>query len=306
MDTAIPVPAGGGRPLLSIYGRATRAFSFPASIVPVIVGTVLAARGYGGSAGAGWNPGLFVLILLGALMAHAGGNVLNDYYDFRAGVDTRPDDGSGVLTQGLLSPGEMFRFGYALLAGAGLIGGILLAVAPGARAAIVPLAVIGLGCAVLYTLALKRLALGDLVIMTAFGGGLTFGAYAVQHPAGSYGAAGLILLLSIPLTLLVDAILHANNMRDAETDKATGTRTIATLLGAPGSLVLHTVLIFGPPVVTVVFVFLRLIPVSALAVLLSAPLLIKAFRSGDVPFTAQSDLVFGLLYAIGIGVMPRP
>jgi 1,4-dihydroxy-2-naphthoate octaprenyltransferase len=297
--------AGKGPSRGAIYGMATRAYSFPASIVSVLLGTALAARGYGAVSGR-FSILAFVLTLTGALLAHAGGNVLNDYYDYRKGVDTLPEHGSGVLPQGLLSAGQMFRFGWALLAGAGLVGLVLLAMAPSIVTAIVPLAMLGLACAVLYTSVLKRYALGDAVIMVAFGLGLPLGSYAVQQPLHGGAQVGLILLLSIPLTLLVDAILHANNRRDVATDTAKGVHTLASLLGERGSGLLHLVLVFGPPAAAAVFVALRLIPWTALLAVLPLPLLLKAYRSGDVPFTAQADLVFGVLYALGIILLPRP
>lgn len=287
------------------YWMATRSYSFPASIVPVLLGTALAARGYGGVSG-GFDLLVFVLTLVGALLAHAGGNVLNDYYDFVRGVDTKPEHGSGVLTRGLLGAREMFRFGVALMAGAAVCGGLILLRAPQAFNVVVPLASLGLFCAVMYTPALKQFALGDVAIMTAFGLGLTLGAYGVQTPLVQDSQTCLVLLLSLPLTLLVDAILHANNIRDTSDDSAAGVRTLAGVLGTEKSQQLQAVLLFGPVALVVAFVLLGLLPWSGFAVLLSLPVLVKAYKSGDVPFTAQAHLLFGVLYALSVAVLPRP
>ena len=171
------------------YWRATRAYSFPASVVPVLVGTALAARGYGGAPA--FDAGTFLVTLLGAVLAHFGANVLNDYFDFLYGVDTRPEHGSGVLTGGLIAPRPLLLFGLALMAGAGLCGAFLLA-----RHAqvVLPLALLGLACAVLYPAWLKRYALGDLLIIVAFGIGLTLGAYGVQVDRMTLGQFGFVTL----------------------------------------------------------------------------------------------------------------
>lgn len=291
-------------PTAATYFLATRAYSFPASVVSVLLGAALAFRGYGGEARFD-AMGLF-LTLLGAVLAHAAGNVFNDYFDFVKGVDTKPEHGSGVLPQGLLTAPEMWRFGVALLLAAGGCGLTLLWRSPQLWSVVGPLALLGAACAILYTWFLKKIALGDLTIMTAFGLGLTLGSYAVQTPVTNAPQVGLILLLSLPLTLLVDAILHANNIRDAANDSALGYRTVASLLGPGASQILQSVLVFGPIALVALFVVVKLLPLSALSVVLSLPMLMKAYRTGDVPMTAQTHLLFGVLYAVGVAAMARP
>ncbi len=297
-------------PALARYMQATRAYSFPASIVPVLVGSALDFRGYGLAQSANaphFSFAAFGLTLVGALLAQAGGNVINDYFDFVHGVDTRPEHGSGVLPSGLLTAKQMLCFGWGLLLAAALCGLGVVLMNPAVLATVVPLALVGLGCAVLYTWFLKKWAMGDLVIMTAFGFGLMLGAYGVQASlTGGVGQWGLIALLSIPVALLVDAILHANNIRDAEGDKQAGVTTVAYLLGAKGSQAFQALLLFGPVALVVAFSLLHLLPYSCLATLLVSPVLVKAYKTGDVPFVAQSHLMFGVLYALTVAVMARP
>lgn len=76
----------------------------PASIVPVLLGTALAARSYAGGRGGHFSAALLCLTLAGAMLAHFGADVVNDYFDFIQGVDTRPEHGSGVLPTGELTP----------------------------------------------------------------------------------------------------------------------------------------------------------------------------------------------------------
>jgi 1,4-dihydroxy-2-naphthoate octaprenyltransferase len=285
----------------AVLWRATRAYSLPASIVPVALGTVLAVRGYGGVGEGRFDLATLVLVLLGAILAHFGANVINDYFDFVKGVDTRPEHGSGVLTGGQMSPSQALTYALLLFAGAALCGLLLLRTH---AAVVVPLALVGLACAVLYSAFLKRYALGDLLIVIAFGIGLTLGAYGVQAGIVSTRAILLVLFYSIPICLLVDAILHANNLRDAPDDRAAHVRTVATVLSPRGGQLLQRFLLFGPIAFVLIGVATRFLPLWSLATLLSVPLLLRAARTGDVPGTAQTHLVFGLLYTLGFLLKP--
>ncbi|MBA2742922.1 MAG: prenyltransferase [Chthoniobacterales bacterium] len=266
-----------------------------------MLGTSLAARGYAGLEGGHFEGGAFCLVLLGAILAHFGANVLNDYFDFVNGVDTRPEHGSGVLTSGQMTPSQALCFGILLLAAAAGCGLLLLR---GHASVVLPLAFCGLGCAVLYPAFLKQYGLGDLLIILAFGLGLTLGAYGVQSGELKAQQWLFVAFYSIPVCLLVDAILHANNLRDAADDRAAHVRTLATMLGPRGGSALQVLLLFGPLVFVIGGVATRLLPLWSLATLLSVPLLVRAYRSGSVPGTAQTHLMFGLLYALSF--LPRP
>lgn len=281
--------------------QATRAYSFPASVVPVLLGTALAARGYASGGHGAFDPAAFVLVLLGAVLAHFGANVLNDYFDFVNGVDTRPEHGSGVLTGGLMTRAQVLGFGLTLMGGAGICGLLLLRRHAGV---VVPLALIGLACAVLYPALLKKYALGDFLIILAFGIGLTVGAYGVQRAALTPPQWLSVALYAAPISLLVDGILHANNLRDAPDDRAAHVLTLATLLSPRGGLRLLQILLFGPLVFAVVGVLLRFLPLWSLLALASAPLLLKAYRTINVPLTAQAHLVFGVLYTASLLLPP--
>jgi 1,4-dihydroxy-2-naphthoate octaprenyltransferase len=286
---------------LRVLRRATRAYSLPASVVPVMLGTVLAARGFGGVGRGTFHASTFVIALVGGVLAHFGANVINDYFDFVKGVDTRPEHGSGVLTTGQMTPRGALAFALGLLAGAAVCGVLLLHTNP---TVVASLSVVGLGCAVLYPALLKRYGLGDLLIVIAFGVGLTLGAYGVQ--VGTLGARQwlLVAVYSVPVCLLVDAILHANNLRDAADDRTADVRTLATMLGSRRGQILQAVLLFGPLVFVIVGIACRLLPVWSAATVVAVPLLVGAYRSGSVPGTAQTHLLFGLLYALSF--LPRP
>ncbi len=114
----------------------------------------------------------------------------------------------------------------------------------------------------------------------------------------------LVSFYSVPLCLLVDAILHANNLRDASDDRSADVRMLATVLGKNVGQKLQLVLLFGPLLFVVVGVLTKMLPLWSLLALLSAPMLLRAARSGSVEGTAQTHLVFGLLYTVAFLLRP--
>lgn len=266
------------RPRWISYLQAVRAFSFTVTVVPV---------------------------LLGALLVHAGVNVLSDYTDYQRGADTWTVLGSSrVLVDGWLQPREVLRYGIALLVlGGGL--GLVLAVFRGWPVLWLGLVggVIGIG----YTfppLRLKYRALGDIAVFLAFGPSMSLGAYYVQTQRLSWPAA----LVALPPALLTVAVLHGNNFRDSAEDRRSGYRTIAQLLGPRGASVYYLLLVAGAYATTAALVVLGLLPWMSLAVALSLPLAWRnvgvAFRPSRVAFsfldllTAQLHLVFGALLVL--------
>ncbi len=286
---------------ITTLGRATRAYSLPASVVPVLLGTVLSARGWGSGGRGHFDLGIFLWVLAGAMLAHVGANVLNDYFDFVNGVDTRPEHGSGVLTRGEMSARQALVLALGFLTGAAVCGLFVFRAQP---AFVGWWVLIGLGCAVLYSALLKRFGLGDLLIILSFGVGLTVGAYGVQIRPLTLRGCLLAALYSIPICLLVDAILHANNLRDERDDRSAGVRTVATMLSPVAGQRLQLFLLFGPLVFVLAAVAGGWLPVWSLVTLAATPLLWRAARTGNVEGTAQTHLVFGLLYVGSLLLRP--
>lgn len=285
---------------ISTVARATRAYSLPASVIPVLLGTTLAARGCGMDGRGTFALGTFFAVLIGAMLAHIGANILNDYFDFVQGVDTKPEHGSGVLTQGELSARQALGLALGFLASAAVCGLLVFRAQP---IFVTWWTLIGLGCAVLYSAVLKRFGLGDLLIILSFGIGLTVGAYGVQVRPLSVRGCLVAALYSVPVCLLVDAILHANNLRDVPSDRAARVRTIATALSPAGGQMVQLFLLFGPLAFVLAMVAAGWLSLWALGTLLATPLLLRAARSGSVEGTAQTHLVFGLLY-VGSLLLP--
>lgn len=292
---------------------ATRPFSFPASVMPVLFGTALAAT----VGGAAFQPIPFALALLAMVCLHAGANILGDISDFRRGLDKVPTPVSGAIVRGLMTPKTALAGAVTLIA-AGSLMGLILVIRTGP--ALLWIGIVGVAIGVFYTLppfALKYRALGDFAVFLDFGILGALGAWTVQTHALSWVPA----LWAIPIGMLVIGILHANNWRDREGDRTGGFATVAALLGDTGSLRYYGFLVFG----AIAFVPLALLvsraaglgpalPWASALVVLATPkalnLWSKALRRHNpaAPFdfialdgaTAQFNIVFGLLYIAGI------
>ncbi len=303
-------PAG-----IKLWLMAARAYSFPASIIPVLLGSVLAVV---------LNPDLnfnflnFFLCLVGCVLVQVGTNLINDIVDYDTGIDKEdkelgiPHGGSMVISMGLVSEKQM-KIGAVWALTIAFLIGIYLYTQAGMW--ILYLSLFGLFSAIFYTakpLAFKYKALGDLQVIISFGLGMTLGAYIVQTNQFSY----LPLLFSIPVGLLIDAILHANNIRDLHFDGKFGVKTLPILIGEAMSVKVYYLLILGAYIALVIFVLLRMLPWFALLSVLTLPLGLKLVKmsSGFPPAgqerfeygttlivsTAQLNMVFGLAFVIGL------
>jgi 1,4-dihydroxy-2-naphthoate polyprenyltransferase len=215
---AVAAPAGA----LRLWIIAARPRTLPAAIAPVLVGTALA-----GTEDV-FRPLAFVCALIGSVFIQIGTNLSNDYSDARRGADTEDRLGPVRVTAGGLMPpkqvlvGTYVAFGIAVAAGA-----YLIAIA-GWQLLVVGAASILAG--VLYTGGPRPYGyegLGELFVFLFFGVVAVVGSYYVQTEDLSW----IAFALSVPVGLLVSAILVVNNVRDIETDRRAGKRTLAVRLG---------------------------------------------------------------------------
>lgn len=259
---------------LKLFFMAARAYSFPASIIPVLFGSVLAVVL---NPGLQFNYFLFVLTLIGCVLVHIGTNMVNDIFDYEKGIDKAdkelgiPHGGSMVISLGYVSMDYMKKGAVISLLIAFLIG-VYLYTQSGIW--ILYLSLFGLLSAIFYTakpIALKYKALGDIQVILSFGLGMTLGAYIVQTGTFSY----LPLIFSIPLGLLIDAILHSNNIRDINFDGKFGVKTLPILIGEKLSVKFYYFLILGAYICVIIFVALKMLPSFALLSLVTLPLALK-------------------------------
>jgi 1,4-dihydroxy-2-naphthoate octaprenyltransferase len=201
---------------------AIRPATLTAAVVPVIVGTAVAFR----SGAACFGPA--AAALFAALLIQIGTNLANDVDDSERGADAAGRLGPTRVTQaGLLSPRQVRAAAWTAFGAAGLIGIYLCAVG-GWPIALVGVAAIGSGLA--YTggpWPLGYHGLGDLFVFIFFGVVAVVGTFYVQ----AHATSALAWTASIPVGALCTAILVVNNVRDRDSDRAAGKRTLAVRLG---------------------------------------------------------------------------
>lgn len=285
------------RSRLKTFLKATRPFSFTATLFPVLLGTLLAPSP---------SLGLFLLTLLSALLLHAGVNVLSDSFDYKKGADTWKVLGSSrVLVDKEMDPRVHQLFGW-ILAGSGSLLGLILTYLTGPALFLFGVAGIFLGIGYAGPPGLKYRGLGDLAVFLAFGPLMVLGAYYVQTRSVSMEPA----LLSIPLGLLTIAILHGNNYRDLRVDAEAGYQTFAGFLGEQASSWYYLFLVLSAYLIQGIFVSLGWLSPVTLLTLLSLPLALRNIRTALNPrrvaftfldlLTAQLHLVYGLFFTLGV------
>ena len=265
---------------LSSYFLAVRPWSLSASLMPTLLGTALAYRLSGPE---DFSFITFVLTLYTILCVHGAGNVVNTYFDYIKGVDSRKSD-DRILVDHLLSKDELVSLG-ALLYAAGCFGFVLLtAISPAKMEHLALVYFGGLSSSFLYTggIGLKYIALGDVLVLVIFGPISVLFAFMAQTGFVQWGT----IYYAIPLALNTEAILHSNNTRDLESDRRAGIVTLAIVIGHTASHVLYAFLLFTP-YITFVVLALRY-SVWFLLPLVTLPTAFKIEKQFRSPRTIQS------------------
>jgi 1,4-dihydroxy-2-naphthoate octaprenyltransferase len=223
-----------------------------------------------------------MLALVGAMAIQAGTNLINDYYDFRSGADSEQSLGpSMVIQRGLLSADQVWRGGIVAFAIGALIGLVLVYQCGWP---ILAIGIPSIAAVYFYTaspVSLAYVALGELTVFIFMGPAIVVGSYFVMAMHFSSSA----IWASIPLGFLVAGILHANNIRDIESDTRHRKRTLATMLGRTGANYELIVLDLAAYVTMIVGVLVNAIPWIALAVFLTVPRVLDQIRI----MTRESD-----------------
>jgi 1,4-dihydroxy-2-naphthoate octaprenyltransferase len=205
-----------------IWLMAARPRTLPAAIAPVLVGTALAGFMHV------FHPLRFVAALLGAMFIQIGTNLSNDYSDARRGADADDRLGPVRVTAGGLVPPRQVLIATYVTFGLAVLFGIYLIVVAGWQLLIVGAASILAGVA--YTGGPKPYGyegLGELFVFLFFGIVAVAGSYFVQVKHLHWEA----FALAVPVGLLAAAILIVNNVRDIDSDRRAGKRTLAVKLG---------------------------------------------------------------------------
>ncbi|MCL6581067.1 MAG: 1,4-dihydroxy-2-naphthoate octaprenyltransferase [Firmicutes bacterium] len=306
-ETGFPAPRVAGPAAcpnpVALWLREARVPFMTASVVPVVLGVAVAVFETGL-----FDFGLFLLTLVGAIFAHAGANMANDYYDTLSGNDginryrSPFNGGAGLIQAGLLTPCQVHAAALGAFAVALAIGVYLTyQKGPGVLA----LALAGGLAAYLYSAGPVRLAyrgVGELAVGASFGPLLVIGAYLVQTGTVSLAA----VLASLPVGLLIAAVLYINQFPDYEADKAVGKRHWVVRLGTERALPVLAGLVFGAHLAVVGAVVTGHAPWPVLGALLTVPMSIKALRiarahhASPVELRPANALVIGLHLMAGL------
>jgi 1,4-dihydroxy-2-naphthoate octaprenyltransferase len=226
------VPRGSSA--VRIWVMAARVRTLPAAIAPVLVGTSLALGG------GHFDPFAFVAALLGAIFIQVGTNLSNDYSDARRGADTEDRLGPVRVTAGgLVPPRQVLLATYVTFGVAVLCGVYLIAVAGWGLLAVGAASILA---GVLYTGGPRPYGyegLGELFVFLFFGIVAVAGSYYVQVQHLPWQA----FACAVPVGLLASAILVVNNVRDIDTDRRAGKRTLAVRLGRRRTRTLYTAML---------------------------------------------------------------
>ena len=285
-----------------IWLMAARPRTLPAAVAPVLVGTSLAL-------GDGHFDAIaFLAALLGAMFIQVGTNLSNDYSDARRGADTEDRLGPVRVTAGgLVPPRQVLIATYVSFALAVLCGIYLVAVA-GPVLLLVGAASILAG--VLYTGGPRPYGyegLGEVFVFLFFGVVAVTGSYYVQVQSLPWPA----FVEAVPVGLLASAILVVNNVRDLETDRRAGKRTLAVRLGRERTRMLYAAMVAGAFVIAPLPWPLGSMGPWLLLCWLAAPLALPVIRivrtrtdgpslNGALAATGRLALVFCVLLSAGI------
>jgi len=254
-----------------------RAPFFTGSIVPILLGTIIAWVRV-----ATFHWGYFLLTLIGGVCLHAGTNVANDYFDHLSGADehnyefVRPfTGGSRMIQSGLMSPREVLTESLICFALGSLMGLYLTYV----RGPIVLLlGVIGIFSGFFYTAPPFRLVatgLGEVIVGLNFGVLMTLGAYYVQAGALAWEP----VVAAVPVATLIAGVLYINEFQDAPADAAAGKTHLVVRLGRKAAVRGYEVMIAATYLSIVVGVAARIISPFTLLGLITLPIAINAVRT---------------------------
>jgi 1,4-dihydroxy-2-naphthoate octaprenyltransferase len=281
--------------------QAARPRSLPATYAALLTGGAVALE-----AGV-FEPVRFLLALIGALLLQIASNFVNEYVDFQRGTDALKVAGMGmVLSEGKLSAQQVLIGAVVTTIGGALIGLLLVALS---GTTLLFIGMIGVAAVVLYTagpLPLSHIGLGEATAFLCFGPLMTFGTYYAVSGQESTQA----LLTGVPLGFTVAAILHANNMRDIEADRAANKRTLAVRFGLRGAYIEFNILVYGAYVSLGALILAGVLPLTtaiSLVMLWEAVWLVRVTtRSKDVQAlhraqgrTARLHWWFGLALSAG-------
>lgn len=260
---------------LKIWFVETRPQFLILSVVLVFLGTSIAW--YDGA----FHLGYALLAFLGLLLAHISVNTLNDYFDYKSGIDlmvkrTPFSGGSGILPAALLTPGQVLGLG---------VGSFLLTIPIGVYFVItrgwllLPLLLVGGLCILLYTPFILKTRWPEWAAGLGLGTLPVLGAYFVQTAAYTLPT----VVASIPSGILVHNLLLLNEFPDAEADRQANRKTLPIVMGVTRAGIVYSALTVLVYLWIIGGVVAGVMPAFTLIALLTLPFAIKAISGALKP-----------------------
>ena len=289
--------------MISVWLRVIRIRFLLASVIAVMTGLAL-----------NWSQNGSIeyfdalLTFAGVMALHASVDLLNDYWDFKRGIDTKTtrtkmSGGTGVLPEGLLKPSSVYRAGVFFLVLGALIGSYFV-ITYGILIAII------LGFAILsiyfYSTKIVDSGLGEFFVAVK-GSMIVIGTFYIQ--SGEVNVESI--LAGIVIGTLSSLVLFIASFPDHDADKSKGRKTLVIAVGKDKARKLFWIFPLFAYTVIVIGVMLNYLPVLTLISLMSFPLIIKSgiglqknYDSVDdlVPYmssTLKFSRLTGILFVIG-------
>jgi 1,4-dihydroxy-2-naphthoate octaprenyltransferase len=280
---------------LTIWIKETRPQFLILSVVLVLLGTSVAFKyGY-------FNWIKFFLTTAGLLLAHISVNVLNDYFDYKSGIDkntipTAFSGGSGMLVKGLLKPADVYLFGLMTLV-TGLFIGVYLTLISGWQ--LIVIIIIGGFAIYFYTSFLTKWLIGELWAGLGLGTLPVIGTFFVQTRFLNLE----ILIVSLIPGLLTANLLFLNEFPDFEADRKGGRYHLVIALGRRKATFLYAGIMFLAYLCVILGVLLKIMPLQALFVIVTLVFALKSiiitFRNYDNIERLIPALKFNVITILG-------
>jgi len=269
--------------MISVWLRVIRVRFLLASVIAVLVGLAL-----------NWSQNTTldyfhaVLTFAGVLALHASVDLLNDYWDFKRGIDTKTtrtkmSGGTGVLPEGLLKPSTVYRAGVLFLIIGSLIGSYFV-ITYGILIAII------LGFAILsiyfYSTKIVDSGLGEFFVGVK-GSMIVIGAFYIQSGEVNFES----ILAGIVVGTLSSLVLFIASFPDHDADKSKGRKTLVIVVGKEKATKLFWIFPLFAYSIILIGILLNLFPLLSLICLLSLPLMIKSGLGLQKNYDSVSELI---------------
>ena len=296
---------------IKLWIKAIRAPFFSAAIVPVFLGAIIAWYQVHS-----FNWFYFWLTLVGAILAHTGTNLANDYFDHTSGNDEAnktptPFSGGSRMIQNKLIPSLQILIASLSAFVICAIIGLYLNMVTGGKIVLI-LGATGVFLGFFYTASPLRIGykgwgFGEFAVGLGFGPLVVVGAYYVQTQKLDW----LPFWASIPVGILIALVLYINEFPDYEADRAVNKKTLPVVLGKKHAMIVYDILLVLTYLWLVLGVALRIFPLWTLLALVTLPIALKAITTLHkhyeevyplLPANASTILLhlsFGIIFSLG-------